>query len=148
MLRNLKFKFPFPKSGALSNQKGMTLIEILIVLGIIAGLATALMQGVFGNRDKAQVRETEIGMNKVVQALQLYNTDCGSFPSSLDGLIEQGSSDCQSWGPTPYLDKYPKDAWNTDLEYESNGTGFTLRSLGKDKKPGGSELAKDIEISM
>lgn len=130
------------------SQAGMTLIEILIVLAIIGGLGTLLFQGIFGNKDKADVKQTEIMMNKVVQALQLYSTDCGGFPESLDGLIEQGSSNCKSWGPNSYIDKYPQDAWKTDLEYESSGSGFTIRSLGKDKKPGGSGLAADIEITM
>ncbi len=125
-------------------QAGMTLIEILIVLAIVAGMGTLLFQGVFKNFFKSQVQETKIIMGKVTQALQLYYVDCGSYPSSLDGLIENTGGECKSWGPEPYLDKYPQDAWKSDLIYEQTGSSYVIRSLGKDKKEGGSGLDADI----
>lgn len=128
----------------LKNQSGMTLIEILIVLAIVAGMGTLLFQGVFKNFFKSQATETKIIMGKVEQALQLYYVDCGGYPNSLDGLVENSGGECKSWGPEAYLPKYPKDAWGTDLIYENNGSSYTLRSLGKDKKEGGSGLDADI----
>lgn len=125
-------------------QAGMTLIEILIVLAIVAGMGTLLFQGVFKNFFKSQVQETKIIMGKVSQALQLYNVDCGTYPESLDGLIENTGGSCKSWGPEPYLEKYPQDAWKSDLIYEQAGSSFILKSLGKDKKEGGSGLDADI----
>jgi general secretion pathway protein G len=132
------------KRRTLRNQAGMTLIEILIVLAIVAGMGTLLFQGVFKNFFKSQVTETKIIIGKVSQALQLYYVDCGSYPTSLDGLIENTGGECKAWGPEPYLDKFPKDAWKTDLIYEVNGATYTLKSLGKDKKEGGSGNDADI----
>lgn len=132
------------KRNRLKDQSGMTLIEILIVLAIVAGMGTLLFQGVFKNFFKSQVQETKIIMGKTAQALQLYYVDCGSYPASLDGLIENTGQECKSWGPEPYLPKYPKDAWKMDLIYENNGSTYTLKSLGKDKKEGGSGLDADI----
>ncbi len=128
----------------IKNQSGMTLIEILIVLAIVAGMGTLLFQGVFKNFFKSQVQETKIIMGKVSQALQLYYVDCGSYPSSLDGLLDNQGSECRSWGPDPYLDKYPQDAWRNDIIYELSGNRFVLRSLGADKKEGGSGTDADI----
>ena len=128
----------------LRSQSGMTLIEILIVLAIVAGMGTLLFQGVFKNFFKSQVQETKIIMGKVSQALQLYYVDCGSYPSSLDGLIDNAGSECKSWGPDPYLDKYPTDAWKSDIIYEAGGSSYTLKSLGADKKEGGSGSDADI----
>lgn len=137
--RNKKAK---PKT--MLNQAGMTLIEILIVLAIVAGMGTLLYQGVFKNFFKSQVSETKIIIGKVSQALQLYYVDCGSYPSGLEGLTDNAGGDCKSWGPDPYLDKYPQDAWKTDLVYEASGSSYVLRSLGKDKKEGGSGADADI----
>jgi general secretion pathway protein G len=131
------------RNNHLRNQSGMTLIEILIVLAIVAGMGTLLFQGVFKNFFKSQVQETKIIMGKTSQALQLYYVDCGSYPESLDSLMEN-TGDCKSWGPEAYLPKYPKDAWKTDLIYENNGSSYVLKSLGKDKKEGGSGLDADI----
>ncbi len=136
-LKNLKAK-------SARNQAGMTLIEILIVLAIVAGMGTLLFQGVFKNFFKSQAQETKIIMGQVSQALQLYYVDCGSYPSSLDGLVENTGGECKSWGPEAYLPKYPQDAWKTDLIYEQAGSSYTLKSLGKDKKEGGSGLDADI----
>ena len=139
----MKLSFKRTRSQ-LKSQSGMTLIEILIVLAIVAGMGTLLFQGVFKNFFKSQVQETKIIMGKVSQALQLYYVDCGTYPSALEGLIENTGSECKSWGPDPYLDKYPTDAWKTDIIYEVNGSNYTLRSLGKDKKEGGSGIDADI----
>lgn len=132
------------RNNHLKNQSGMTLIEILIVLAIVAGMGTLLFQGVFKNFFKSQVQETKIIMGKTSQALQLYYVDCGSYPASLDGLIENTGGECKSWGPESYLPKYPQDAWKTDLIYENNGSSYILKSLGKDKKEGGTGLDADI----
>ena len=132
------------KLKRINNQSGMTLIEILIVLAIVAGMGTLLFQGVFKNFFKSQVSETKIIMGKVSQALQLYYVDCGSYPSSLDGLLDNQGGECRSWGPEAYLDKYPEDAWKNEIIYEVSGNSFVLRSLGADKKEGGSGNDADI----
>ncbi len=145
LIKNLRAKAQpktMPKTRL--GQAGMTLIEILIVLGIVGGLLTLLAQGVFKNFFKSQVQETKIIMGKVSQALQLYYVDCGSYPSSLDGLLENTGGECKSWGPDAYLDKYPEDAWNSELIYEASGSSYVLKSLGKDKKEGGSGNDADI----
>ena len=130
------------KIGA--NARGMTLIEILIVLALVGGLLAIIGSQVFSRFDTAKVRETKIIISNVSQSIQLYYTDCGSYPPSLEALVEQGQSDCKSWGPNPYLKDFPKDSWNTDLLYENTGSSFILRSLGKDKKEGGTGVAKDL----
>jgi general secretion pathway protein G len=132
------------KLKAVSNQAGMTLIEIMIVLAIVGGIMAVLGQNVFKNMFKSQVQQTKIVMGEVTQALQLYYVDCGSYPSSLEGLLENVGNECSSWGPEPYMKKYPQDAWKNDLIYEQSGSSYILKSLGRDRKEGGSGLDADI----
>lgn len=135
-------KFSFLNSSRLNNQ-GMTLLEIMIVLAILGGLITILAGQVTSKLDSAKVKEARIQMSELGKALDMYYTDCGIYPQSLDGLINQ-PSDCPNWGPEPYLKKLQKDPWGSDFEYESDGGTYNLLSYGKDRKPGGTGSAKDI----
>jgi general secretion pathway protein G len=128
----------------LRNSRGMTLIEIMIVLVILSSLGAILAQSVMGKLETARVRETKILIAEVQKALDLYNTDCGSYPQSLESLVKADPS-CPSWGPEPYLKKIQKDAWNHDLIYENDNGTSIIRSLGKDGKEGGSGYAADID---
>ena len=138
-MKQLKFDFSFKKL----NQKGMTLLEIMIVLAILGGLITILAGQITGKLDSAKVKEAKIQMSEMAKSLEMYYTDCGVYPETMNGLIEQ-PSDCPNWGPEPYVKKLQKDPWGSDFEYESEGGSYTILSFGKDRKPGGTGSAKDI----
>ncbi len=126
------------------NSKGMTLIEILIVLAIIGTVMGVIGSQVMERFQKAKVRETKIRLNNVAQALQLHYADCNKMPGALDGLIT-ASDDCSNWGPEPYIKKdQVNDAWGKPFVYEPDGASFSLKSLGKDGREGGSKNDKDI----
>ena len=61
------------------NERGMTLIEILIVLTIIGAMAAYLVPNLFGQNQKAKVRETQIRISNLSNALQGYYSDCNNF---------------------------------------------------------------------
>jgi general secretion pathway protein G len=88
---------------------------------------------------KAQVKQTGIAIGQVVSQIQLYYTDCGHYPASLDNLVTADSS-CSNWGPEPYLKKAPKDAWENDLIYEADGGNFKVKSTGGPTK---KEISSD-----
>jgi general secretion pathway protein G len=129
---------------SLTNQRGMTLIEIMIVLAIIGGLMALLAPRFTGAQDKAKVRETKISMGQVINALNMYYTDCGKFPSNLDALVKAPGDECQNWGPEAYIKKEPKDSWGNAYVYSIDGSNFIIKSFGKDGREGGSGFDKDI----
>jgi len=57
--------------------------------------------------------------------------------------------DCKNYAPGGYLDKktVPKDAWDMDYLYTSDGNTFEIKSLGADKKEGGVDYNADISIT-
>lgn len=129
----------------LKNRRGMTLIEIMIVLAIIGSIAALLLPNLTAQFDKSKVRETRIKMTQIVQALSMYYTDCGKYPQSLEGLAK-ADADCSNWGPEAYYTKGFKDSFNHDFVYGIEGTEYNLKSLGKDGREGGSGSAKDISL--
>lgn len=127
----------------LRNQKAFTLVEIMIVLAILGSIFALLAPKFGGARDKANQKEAKIQMGMISNALSNYNLDCGKYPKTLEGLVKQ-DADCSNWGPDAYYAKSLKDPWKNDYVYELNGAEFTLKSLGKDGKEGGSGFNKDI----
>ena len=129
----------------LKNRKGMTLIEIMIVLAIIGSIAALLLPNITGQLDKSKVKEARIQMTQIVNALSMYYTDCGKYPAALEGLAK-ADANCSNWGPEPYFKKSLKDPFGAEFVYEIDGSEYSLKSLGKDKKPGGSGYDKDITL--
>lgn len=130
---------------SVKSQKGMTLIEIMIVLAILGLLVAFLAPNVMGRLNRSRVDSTKLLMAEVVKSLSAYNLDCGKYPSSLE-FLQQPDPECNNWGPDPYVKKLQKDAWGSDLVYSVDGNTFTLKSLGADRKAGGAGLDKDINL--
>ncbi len=135
----------------LNNRRGFSLVEIMIVVVIIGIIAATMGNRLFGGLDKAKVKNAKIMMQKFADALEMYQVDCNSYPTTeqgLDALMQkpQGSPACENWGPVSYLKKVPKDPWGREYIYESDGVEFNILSLGKDKREGGSEFGEDISF--
>ena len=129
------------------NQKGMTLLEIMIVLVILGGLMAALSTSVLDIWDKAKYKQAKIQVNELEKALVMYVTDCGTYPSEEAGLeaLHERTDECPSWGPRPYV-KTPefKDPWGRPISYEiQDGVGVII-IWGKDDREGGADLNQDI----
>lgn len=128
------------------NNRGMTLLEIMIVLAIVASLIGVLATNINSRMKKAKVNQAKIQIGELSKALDMYYTDCNAYPASGEGLqaLVTQPSGCSNWGPEPYLKRMPKDPWGSDFTYESQGNSFVLISPGSDKKEGGSGDAADI----
>jgi len=136
----------------LNNKRGFSLVEIMIVVVIIGIIATTMGNRLFGGLDKAKVKNAKIMMQKFADALEMYNTDCNTYPTTDQGLEAlmsepQGDPACDAWGPVNYLKKIPKDPWGQAYFYESDGVEFNIISLGKDKREGGEAFGIDINYN-
>lgn len=59
---------------------GFTLMEIMVVIAILALLATVLITEIKGSGDKAEQKSFRVHLGEIVKAIELYNTDNGSYP--------------------------------------------------------------------
>jgi general secretion pathway protein G len=136
----------------LNNRSGFSLVEIMIVVVIIGIIGATMGNRLFGGLDRAKVKDAQNMMRNFADALEIYATDCNSYPTTeqgLQALVEEpgGSPACDSWGPK-YLQKIPKDPWGNEYYYESDGGEFNIISFGKDKREGGEDFGEDIHYNQ
>jgi general secretion pathway protein G len=114
-------------------QQGMTLIEIMIVVVIMALVATGVGIAVIPQLQKAKVQNTKGAVQTVRSAVALYmatnNADCATMEQLLqDKAIDKSTS--------------TRDAWDMDFRIECDGTEVTVTSAGPDKE---FETADDVK---
>ena len=130
-----------------ANSKGFSLVEIMIVLAVI-GIIVGIMATNFSDAlEKAKFKATKVTISQVADRLEMYRTDCGDYPTTeegLEALVTNPGGSCEEWGPESYMDKIPRDQWKREFVYESDGSDFTITSLGADRKEGGKGYDADI----
>ena len=135
---------------ARSRGRGMTLIEILVVL-VLIGVVLGVVGGNFiGKGEKAKADAAKIEMGQIGQTLDLYKLETGRYPSTQEGLqaLISAPAGVNNWnGPYWKRTTVPKDPWGNDYRYASpgqNNTPFEIASYGADGREGGDGANKDI----
>lgn len=114
-----------------SPERGMTLIEIMVVITLIGIVTTMFVVNVMGRMKKAKIKTAATQMQSIAQQVEAYEIDNGDIPSAEDGL--------QVLVDEEYLKKLPKDPWKHPYRYivpGSDGSSFEIVSDGPDKKEG------------
>jgi general secretion pathway protein G len=134
-----------------SPDAGVTLIEMMVVLVIIALVAAMIVPNVIGRPDEARVAVARTDIRAIGSALELYRLDNRTYPTSsqgLDALVKEPVAPPQppNWAAGGYLGAVPVDPWGNAYTYRSPGDtgGFDLISLGADAQPGGDGANADI----
>lgn len=128
-----------------SREHGFTLIEILIVVGIIALIGTLVANRIFGGADKAKWQLAKSQVQTLSAKIESYELDNGGVPQQLQDLVAKPGN-ASSW-LGPYAKEADiKDPWGKPFEYRVPGQNgkFDLVSLGADGKPGGDSWNRDI----
>lgn len=132
-------------------RQGLTLVEMIVVLAIIALVAVMIVPNVIGRPDQARVTVAKTDLKTIASALRMYRLDNGDYPTTeqgLNALVERPTTQPEpaNWSSEGYLPEAPKDPWGRDYVYRSPGRtgGFDLMSYGKDGEEGGEGLDADL----
>ncbi len=140
-------------------RRGLTLLELMIVLIILVGLIAIVGPRLLGTQKKADIRTAQVQIGNLVSCLKAYAVDMKSFPLTEEGLEllvspPEDEALAKKWDG-PYIEggKLPVDPWGSEFQYEygSEGSGADksgekttetfprISSLGPDRQPGSSD---------
>lgn len=127
--------------------KGFTLVELLIVMVILGLLASIVAPRMFSKVDSAREGTAKAQMQVLATSLDSYRLDVGYYPNDLNDLL---SSNNKMWDGPYFPQDIPLDPWGNEYSYSANsdsekGDIFTLKSFGRDGKPGGEGEDADVE---
>jgi len=139
----------------MKNQKGFTLIEIMVVVVILGILATIVLTNVMGREDEARINAAKTQIRALEGGLDGFKLDNGFYPTTDQGLMaliqkpETGRIP-NKWKEGGYLKpaRVPKDPWGREYLYFSpgnEGREYEIISYGADNEPGGEGRNADIE---
>lgn len=137
------------KKGYIKCERGLTLIEIMVVMIILGLLAALVVPRMFGKLEKAKTNAAYAQIELLGTALDSFRLDVGRYPTTSEGLeaLVNQVSDAEEWNG-PYLKKteIPLDPWSNPYHYESPGKhgDYDLYSLGSDNAEGGEGEKRDV----
>jgi general secretion pathway protein G len=141
-----------------NNRKGLTLIEVLLVLAIlvlIAGVSVGVYTGIKSdaNKDAAKVM-----VNDVAASVDRFQMDMDRYPAAEEGLRElverpDDEAEQDKWrGPYLKNNAVPKDPWGEEIKYErfegeDASAPYRVYSTGPDKEDGTEDDISSFEKS-
>lgn len=128
-------------------QTGFTLIEIMVVVVILAILASVVVPKIMDRPDEARIAKAKQDVRAVESALGLYKLDNFSYPTTdqgLEALVTKpsGSPEPKNYKKGGYVKSVPKDPWGNEYQYLNPGThgDIDIFSLGPDMQPSEDDI--------
>lgn len=134
------------KSYYYKEDSAFSLIELLVSIAIISSIVGLALPNFLGARSRARDARRKGEMKELKTALQLYNTDYGSYPGDSGGPVYSQIVGCGADGDavcpcsssldfaaggagcdTVYMTDFPSE-FGTSLFYYSNGSDFCMKT--------------------
>jgi general secretion pathway protein G len=130
-----------PRSRA---QRGFTILEIVIVFILLAGIMAFVGPKIFEKMGQAKSAEQRIRTQTLVGNIEMFRLEVGKYPENLGALVRNPGTD--KWNGPYAKDADLKDAWGNDYRYTVPGQGkaYDLVSLGADNAVGGEGENRDV----
>ena len=142
-LRSIKARLAsaFRPTFLAAGQKGMSLIEIIIVVALLGTLMAYMVSNLIGQSEEAKKDQTKLAMGVIQQSLQMYRIHNNKYPTTDHGTnaLLTNPGDSKSWRG-PYIEQNKlSDPWGNPFTYESDGRQFKIVSGGPDGQLGNED---------
>jgi general secretion pathway protein G len=120
--------------SALREEKGLTLVEIIIVLIILALVMSFLTKNLFKASSQAKAQLSEQMLNRLKEPLLMFQLKNNTLPQDLSAAgVDQDDL---------------RDAFGNPIQYRlgDGGRSYELKSLGADGREGGTGADLDIVV--
>ncbi|MDA8340492.1 MAG: type II secretion system major pseudopilin GspG [Nitrospiraceae bacterium] len=130
------------------NDRGFTLIELMVVIVILGLLAALVAPKMFGKVGQAKQKAAKAQIELFGTALDAFRLDVGRYPTTSEGLqaLRTRPSGVEKWNGHYLSKEIPLDPWGYPYNYVSPGSNgeYDLYSLGADNGEGGEGEKMDI----
>lgn len=125
------------------NNKGFSLIEVMVVILIIGIMTAIIAPNILGNTEEAKLKKAAIDIQQLENALDMYKLRNNVFPTTEQGL--EALVTAPTIEPIPrnfptdgFIRRLPQDPWGNDYQLLSPGEMGTIDifSNGPDLQPG------------
>jgi general secretion pathway protein G len=134
------------------DDRGITLIEMMVVIIILGILATIIFTRVSDRPEQARRTKAQVEIRQLGTALELFKLDNGFYPTTEQGLEALVSKPAtgkipMSYPESGYIEKIPKDPWGNPYVYQCPGSHqeYDITSYGPDGQEGGEGKNADIQ---
>lgn len=114
------------------DERGMTLIEIMIVLAIMAAVMGGVLAGIMPALKRSKINQAKMGGGTVQTYAIMYAEENRGEAPSVQQLIDQGF----------LQEQQAQDPWNNTYAIEGDGNSLTVVSSGPDGTMGNEDDVK------
>jgi general secretion pathway protein G len=108
-------------------RRGMTLIEIMVVLVILGMIMGAIGYNVIAQQKDASIRVATADVKAIANAVDMFQIKNSRLPETLDQLVPSE------------IKSIRRDPWGQPFVYVKSGDGYEVYSYGPDKVQGGGD---------
>ncbi len=131
----------------LKNQKGFTLVELMVVV-VIIGILVAIIIPIYNRvQDNAAMKSHEANLRTIDGAISMYVAEEGADPEDIDTLVEVGLLTEKPKIPSRILsateeggnNKFLQETNSMEIDKSNNTAYYTIQKSNQTIPPGGDE---------